>query len=139
MQPSELHCLPRMHFGDQCMRSAIACIVFALAAQSSIAVAADLLTAQQAAEHVGETATVCGVVASANYATKSKDQPTFLNFDQPYPNQIFTVMILGSDRPKFGAPERSFMGKRMCATGEIMQYRGKPEIIATSPNQLTSK
>jgi len=121
------------------MRSAIACIVFALAAQTSIAVAADLLTAQQAAEHVGETATVCGLVVSANYATKSKGQPTFLNFDQPYPNQIFTVMILGSDRPKFGTPERSFMGKRVCATGEITQYRGKPEIIATSPNQLTSK
>jgi hypothetical protein len=78
-------------------------------------------------------------VVSANYATKSKGQPTFLNFDQPFPNQIFTVMILGSDRSKFGTPERSFLGKRVCATGEIMQYRGKPEIIATSPNQLTSK
>ncbi len=121
------------------MRSAIACIAFALATQASIAVAADLLTAQQAAEHVGETATVCGIVASANYATKSKGQPTFLNFDQPYPNQSFTVMILGSDRPRFGTPERSFLGKRLCVTGEIMQYRGKPEIIATDPRQLAVK
>jgi hypothetical protein len=117
----------------------MACIVFALAAQTSIAIAADLLTAHQAAEYVGETATVCGVVVSANYATKSKGQPTFLNFDQAYPNQIFTVVILGSDRPKFGTPERSFLGKRVCATGEILQYRGKPEIIATSPDQLTIK
>jgi hypothetical protein len=117
-----------MHFGDQRMRSAITCIAFALAAQTSIAVAADLLTAQQAAEHVGETATVCGLVVSANYATKSQGQPTFLNFDQPYPNQIFTVMILGNDRPKFGTPERSFMGKRVCATGEIMHrdHRDQP-------------
>src|SRR5258708_32716611 len=121
------------------MRSVIACIVFVLASKTSIAVAADFLTAQQAVEHVGETATVCGLVVSANYATKSKGQPTFLNFDQPYPHQIFTVMILGSDRPKFGTPDRAFMGKRVCATAEIMQYRGKPEIIATSPNQLTSK
>jgi DNA/RNA endonuclease YhcR with UshA esterase domain len=121
------------------MRSAIAGIAFALAAQASISQAANSLTAQQAAEHVGETATVCGIVVSANYATKSKGQPTFLNFDQPYPNQIFTVMIWGSDRPKFGTPEQSFKGKRVCATGAIMQYRGQPEIIATDPQQLTVK
>jgi hypothetical protein len=59
-------------------------MAFALAAQTSIAVAADLFTAHQAAAYVGETATICGVVVSANYATKSKGQPTFLNFDQAY-------------------------------------------------------
>jgi hypothetical protein len=64
--------------------------------------AAAELTSQQAASHVGETATVCGTVASANYATRTKGQPTFLNLDQPYPRQLFTVVIWGSDRTKFG-------------------------------------
>ena len=42
--------------------------------------------------------TVCGIVASAHYAASSKGQPTFVNLDKPYPNQIFTVLIWGSDR-----------------------------------------
>ena len=55
------------------------------------------LNSQQAASHIGETATVCGIVASASYAVRTKGQPTFLNLDQPYPNQVFTIMIWGSD------------------------------------------
>jgi hypothetical protein len=64
--------------------------------------AAAELTSQQAASHVGETATVCGTVASANYAVRTNRQPTFLNLDQPYPRQVFTIVIWGSDRSKCG-------------------------------------
>jgi hypothetical protein len=97
------------------------------------------LTAQQAASHVGEAATVCGTVASANYAVRTKGQPTFLNLDQPYPQQVFTILIWGSDRSKFGSPEVDSKGKRLCATGVIQSYKGKPEIVATDPRQLTLK
>lgn len=88
---------------------------------------------------VGETATVCGTIVSANYAIKLKGQPTFLNLDRPYPNQVFTVLIWGNDRVKFGEPEVKFLGKTVCATGKIRDYRGKPEIIATDTKQLTAK
>ena len=101
--------------------------------------AAAELTSQQAASHVGETATVCGTVASANYATRIKGQPTFLNLDQPYPRQLFTVVIWGSDRTKFGTPEVQLIGKRLCATGKVESYKGKPEIVATDPAQLVPK
>jgi hypothetical protein len=37
------------------------------------------LTAADAAKHIGETATVCGTVASARYAESSNRKPTFLN------------------------------------------------------------
>jgi hypothetical protein len=50
--------------------------------------------------HAGETATVCGTVTGVHYAASSKGMPTFINFDKPYPNQDFTVMIwddLGRD------------------------------------------
>jgi hypothetical protein len=63
------------------------------------------LSAQEARQHVGEQATVCGVVASGRYAARSRGQPTFLNFDAPYPNAVFTVLIWGEDRPKFDVPE----------------------------------
>lgn len=94
------------------------------------------INAEEAARHVGENATVCGVVASATYAARSRSQPTFLNLDKPYPNQVFTAVIFGSDRSKFGEPEVSLQGKRICVTGAIRLYRGKPEIILHDPSQL---
>jgi hypothetical protein len=101
-----------------------------------IASNAQSLSAQDAARHVGENATVCGVVASANYAARSRGQPTFLNLDKPYPSQIFTAVIWGEDRAKFGAPEASFQGKQICVSGAIRLYRGEPEIIVSEPGQI---
>jgi len=94
------------------------------------------LTAAQAKDHVGEIATICGVVASATFAARTKGQPTFLNLDQPYPTHSFTALIWGSDRPKFGQPEVVYKGKRMCVTGTIKVFRGIPEIVVTDPGQL---
>jgi hypothetical protein len=51
------------------------------------------LSASEAKEHYGENATVCGEVVSARYASTAKGEPTFLNLDKTYPNQIFTVVI----------------------------------------------
>ncbi len=42
------------------------------------------VTPVEAASHVGERATVCGLVASATYADCSRGQPTFLNLDKPF-------------------------------------------------------
>lgn len=91
-------------------------------------------------KYIGMEKTVCGTVASATYAVRTKGRPTFLNLDQPYPRQIFTVVIWGSDRNKFqNPPESSFRGKRICVTGTIKEFRGKPEIIVRSPDQITLK
>ncbi len=88
-------------------------------------------------KYIGMEKTVCGTVASATYALQTKGRPTFLNLDQPYPRQIFTVVIWGSDRNKFkDPPEAFFKGKRICVTGIIKDYRGKPEIIVRSPDQI---
>src|SRR2546426_4926707 len=69
------------------------------------------LSANEAKDHIGEMATVCGSVVSTRYAASTKGQPTFLNLDKPYPNQIFTVLIWGSNRSKFGGPETDYKGK----------------------------
>jgi hypothetical protein len=100
------------------------------------AMAQKKLTASEAKEHFGETATVCGEVASARYADSTKGQPTFLNLDKPYPNQIFTIVIWGNNRSKFGAPENDYKGKRVCVSGKIMAYAGLPEIVAEDPKQI---
>ena len=88
------------------------------------------LTPAEAARHIGETATVCGVVASATYARQSRGQPTFINLDRAYPNQIFTILIWGSDRGRFSAPpEVHYANAHICVTGPITAFRGMPEIV----------
>ena len=94
------------------------------------------LTAAEARNHVGETATVCGRVASAHFAEKTKGLPTFMNLDMPYPKQIFTIVIWGVDRLKFGNPERTYRDKNICVSGKITSHREIPEIVVTSPGQI---
>jgi len=94
------------------------------------------LTAAEAKNHVGETATVCGKVVSARFASKSKGQPTFLNLDEPYPNHIFTVVVWGSDREKFGDIEAKYGVQNVCVSGKITRYRGLPEIAIDDPSQI---
>lgn len=103
---------------------------------SLVAVAQKKFTAAEAKEHIGENATVCGDVASTRYAPSSKGEPTFLNLDKPYPNQIFTVVIWGNNRSKFKTPEEDYKDKKMCVTGRITAYDGLPEIIADDPKQI---
>ena len=93
------------------------------------------LTTVEAKNHVGERATVCGVAASIHYAAQSQGTPTFINLDKTYPNQVFTILIWGEDLAKFDKPA-SWEGKRICATGTITLYRGSPEIVAKSSNQI---
>jgi hypothetical protein len=57
------------------------------------------LTPDEAASHVGETATVCGTIASTTYAAQDPMVPTFLDIGKPYPNQSFSAIIFGNDRP----------------------------------------
>lgn len=112
----------------------VALAVFLLGTVAPVVAAG--LSAEEAAGHVGETATVCGVGASAKHATSVRGQPTFLNLDRPYPNQVFTVVIWGSDRAAFGQPEVAYQNKRICVTGLVESYKGKPEIIARRPSQI---
>lgn len=94
------------------------------------------LTAAEAKNHIGEKATVCGNVVSTHYAARTKGNPTFLNLDEPYPKQIFTILIWGSDRSKFGDPEAKYGNKRVCVTGLIKDYKGVPEVVAEQPSQI---
>jgi len=92
--------------------------------------ALNTIPADQAKEHIGETNTVCGLVASARYMDSTRAKPTLLNFVRPYLDHAFSVMIPNSARPKFkDPPEEFFTNKTVCVTGAIIEYRGKPEIV----------
>jgi hypothetical protein len=99
------------------------------------AFAANRVAPAEAIHHVGETATVCGRVASAKYV-RSGRMPTFLNLDQPYPNQVFTALIWGAVRPRFKQPPEMLRGSSVCVTGAISAYKGKAEIVVEDPGQI---
>jgi len=103
---------------------------------TSLAHAQKTLAAAEAKDHVGERATVCGKVVSTRWAESSRGSPTFLNLDQPYPNQVFTLVIWGNDRSKFDNPETTYRGKRICVTGKISPFKGVPEVVANEPAQI---
>lgn len=86
---------------------------------------AQTIPASEAAKHIGEHETVCGAVASEHTATSSRGTPTFINLGQPYPRQIFTVLVWGDDRANVGDLPGS---GQLCVTGTVREYRGVPEI-----------
>ena len=95
------------------------------------------LTTAEARAHIGEQATVCGLVRSARWASNSNRRPTFLNLDEAYPKQLFTVVIFEENRGKFTPPpETQFDKKRVCVSGKIEDFRGTPEIVVTAPSQI---
>ncbi len=97
--------------------------------------AGEVISPEDAARYVSEEVTVRGEVVSATYARSSNGQPTFLNFGKPYPDHIFTLVIWGRDRAKFPVPpEKAFAGKTVAT---VQVYRNKPEIIVTSPSQIS--
>jgi hypothetical protein len=103
---------------------------------SALVNAQSSISAGEAKNHVGQNATVCGDVASTRYVRSRRGSPTFLNLDKPYPRQIFTVVIWGSDRSRFGRPQESLDGRHICVTGPITLHRGVPETVAHAPSQI---
>jgi DNA/RNA endonuclease YhcR with UshA esterase domain len=94
-----------------------------------------IIKAADAKNHIGEQVTVCGNVASVKTATSGRGEPTFINLDAAYPNQIFTILAWGEDRKNIGELPRE--GEHVCATGMIQEYRGLPQIVVKSKAQLS--
>jgi hypothetical protein len=103
---------------------------FPVSAQSTIAL-------QDAPKHIGEKETVCGQVFGGKWLQQSNQQPTLLDMGARYPNQMLTLVIWAEDRKKFShPPETLYLNKQICVTGEIKNYKGKPEIMITDPAQI---
>jgi hypothetical protein len=76
---------------------------------------------------------------SGEHEINEQSQPTLLDLGRPYPNATFTAVVYGDHRQKFGTPEITLRGKRICVTGQIIDYQGKPEIVFTNPSQSTER
>jgi hypothetical protein len=97
----------------------------ALLASAALAMA-QTIPASEASKHVGEQATVCGVIVNRHVATQARGTPTFLDIDKPYPHQSLTVVVWERDKGAVGILPTS---GQLCATGHLDQYRGGAEIV----------
>lgn len=88
-----------------------------------VARAADILQPDEAIDHIGEPARVCGIVASAKFADRVRGQPTFLNLGKPYPQHVFTALVWGADRGSFSYAPESLQGTEICVQGTIAAER----------------
>jgi DNA/RNA endonuclease YhcR with UshA esterase domain len=111
-------------------------LVLAALFSAGVAFAADALDPEAAASHVGEEVTVCGEVTGAKYSSHRKRKPTFIDFGPPHPNQHFTALIWGEYRDKFHYVPESLLGKTVCVSGTITEYKGKAEIKVSDPAQI---
>ena len=91
----------------------------------------------QAADFVGSVVEVCGIVAGADFADHIGGQPTFLNFGDVHPNQKFTVVIWGDDRPRWlQPPEQKYRNAEICVTGRVDMHRNVPQIVVDRPGRI---
>jgi hypothetical protein len=110
------------------------CVVFGFICFSAIASYAAEYTCEEAAKHIGETATVCGkIVDTMAY------QGTILGMGAAVMDQG-AVGIEIPDSMKDKLPEDLYVGKEICVTGEIYKNpNGGGSIKVTDPSQIKVK
>lgn len=109
------------------MKSIRTCsVVGVLLAIALIPLKAQTIPSADAKNHIGEKATVCGMVAGKHVAAQSQGTPTFIDLDKPSPNQTFTVVVWERDKETVGLLPSS---GQLCVAGTITQYHGGAEIV----------
>jgi len=93
------------------------------------------ITAKEAAKHLNEKVVVCDQVYGGKFLSGSN--LTLIDVGGSHPDELLTLIIKGDDRKKFKTPpEEELKGKKVCITGQIIDYKGKPEIVITDPEQI---
>jgi DNA/RNA endonuclease YhcR with UshA esterase domain len=59
----------------------------------------------------------------------------YLNFDQPYPKATFTVVIWNNNS-HISKQLRNVENNTLCIQGKIEEYRGKPQMVLNSLQQI---
>jgi DNA/RNA endonuclease YhcR with UshA esterase domain len=80
---------------------------------------------------IGLNAYVTGYVAEVNV----REKVAYLNFDSKYPNNTFTAVIFPDKYEIFGDLNK-YKNKTVEIKGRIGQYKGKPQIILNSKEQI---
>jgi hypothetical protein len=74
-------------------------------------------------------------VTAKAYSSKDIGSMILVNLGGAYPNQLLTLAIKGKAKEGIA----NLDGKTLTVTGEVIDYKGKPEIIVTDPNQIKTQ
>ena len=93
--------------------------------------AEDFLRPADAWKAAGKTATICGRVAGVKYG-----DPAYINFERPYPDSPFWVVIYQEHHSRFPRRIVDYRGTEMCATGRVEErgYRKASMIVRDAEN-----
>ncbi len=114
------------------MKWYVAALIAAALLASTAAFAASIAPSGARA-HIGQTVTVDGRISEVHFDRRSGT--TFLDLDGRYPANAFTGVIFAGARSAF-PDAASLEGRIVDITGTIDLYRGKPEIILKSADQV---
>lgn len=96
------------------------------------------ISAKDAAKHTNEQVVIADKIYGGKFLSNSNI--TLLDVGGSHPNELLTLLIKGDDRKKFTTPpEEAFKDKQVTITGTVVDYKGKPEIIITSPDQIKAQ
>ncbi len=105
----------------------LCCFTYAVSAQVKIPV-------DSVARYIGQNVTVCAGV----FGVKSLDKLSFINLGAAYPKSPLTLVIFTKDLPNFKTtPEVLYANKTVCVTGKLEDFKGKPQIVITRPEEIT--
>lgn len=111
---------------------AVSAFAAVLAIASVLPAQAQVISPQEARQHVGSFATVQGTVVQVS---TSNGGTTFLNFGARFPDHVFYAVIFPSVAAQFPGMH-GLEGQEVAITGAIDLYQGKPQIILNSPDQI---
>ena len=105
---------------------------------SNLSISSSDVNWMDAGRYLGKYIKVCGPVIGTDYASSSNGSPTFLNVGEDYPStRRFVILIWGENRRNFSfSPESSYLGKTICARGEIETYNGIYQVEVSSPSSI---
>jgi hypothetical protein len=92
------------------------------------------LKADQAAAHIGQTATVEGRLS----ISRTPAGETYLDIGGSGSAAPFSAYVSRENSSKFQDVDK-LDGKNVQVTGQISSFRGKPEIFLTDPSQIAVK
>ena len=95
---------------------------------TTVSFAQEEVTLENIASFEGKTVMLCETI-TGTYQTKTESKVTYLNFGKSFPNNSFTVVIFKKDLENFSYDPMTLKGKKICVTGKVGIYKGKPQII----------
>ena len=113
------------------MRKSILTVVFIIVV--NIAFAQTRVSVDSVSRHMGDTVQVCSKV----YGIKAFERITYINLGAAYPNSPLVVVVFGKDYANFKElPSVLYANKQICVTGTLAEYKGKPQIVVTRPDEI---